>query len=137
MADKKEININENMSAVEMNEVQQTGLLVTLEKLQKKQLFYQRVSSFLILVFVLSFISILPTVFSTLKSAGTALDNANTAILQAQVTLEDVSDLAVSSQSQINGAMDKLNSIDFESLNEAIRDLQAIVEPMADLFGKR
>lgn len=137
MADKNEMNNAQTTNVVEQNEMQQTNLLTTLEKLQKKQLFYQRVSCLLILVFVLSVVSILPSVFRTLNSAETALNNANTAILQAQVTLEDVSDLVVDSQKQINGAMEKLNSIDFESLNKAIKDLQAVVEPMADLFGKR
>lgn len=136
MADNNEIISTENASVVEKNEIQQTNLLETLEKLQKKHLFYQRISCALILVFVLSVVSILPSVFRTLNAAETALNNANSAILQAQETLEEVSDFVVASEQQINDAMERINGIDFEGLNVAISDLQAIVEPMAQFFGK-
>lgn len=136
MADNNEIISTENASVVEKNEIQQTNLLETLEKLQKKHLVYQRISCALILVFVLSVVSILPSVFRTLNAAETALNNANSAILQAQETLEEVSDFVVASEQQINDAMERINGIDFEGLNVAISDLQAIVEPMAQFFGK-
>ena len=37
----------------------------------------------------------------------------------------------------ISTAIEKVSAIDIEALNEAIRDLQAIVEPLAKLFGRR
>ena len=35
-----------------------------------------------------------------------------------------------------NGAMETLGDVDIESLNDAIRDLKAIVEPLGRLFGR-
>ena len=143
MADNTEMINKENVkgeeveqNVMEKNEIQQTNLLETLEKIQKKHLFYQRITCLLILVFVLAVVSVLPSVFRTLHSAETALNNANDAILQAEDTLKDVSGLVVDSEAQINTAMEKINSIDFEGLNAAIGDLQAVVEPMAEFFGK-
>ena len=135
MAENTNVSTNENQSIVEQNELQQTSLLETLEKLQKKHLFYQRISCLLILVFVVATLSILPSLFRTLSAAEEALDNANSVMLQAEDTLEDISDLVVVSEKQINDAMKNLNDIDFEGLNSAIADLEAVVAPLADFFG--
>ncbi len=49
--------------------------------------------------------------------------------------LDNVNSLVIDSQNSINEAMEKINSIDIVSLNQAIRDLGTIVEPLAKLFG--
>lgn len=49
---------------------------------------------------------------------------------------EDVSALVTSSQSGVEETLEKLNSIDLETLNKAIADLAAVVQPMAKLFGR-
>lgn len=38
---------------------------------------------------------------------------------------------------ELQQALEKLNSLDFEGLNQSIADLQAIVEPLSKLFGGR
>lgn len=128
--------------SVEFNEMQQTSLMESLEKLQKKQLMYTRVSALLILILVIGMLSVLPTVFKTLQvaqetmtNANTALINANDTILQAQDTLDEVSGLVTTTQSELIDATGKLNSIDFEGLNGAIKDLGDVVAPMADFFN--
>lgn len=128
--------------SVELNEMQQTSLMESLEKLQKKQLMYTRVSALLILILVIGMLSVLPTVFKTLQvaqetmtNANTALINANDTILQAQDTLDEVSGLVTTTQSELIDATSKLNSIDFEGLNGAIKDLGDVVAPMADFFN--
>jgi len=129
-------NVTEN---IEKNVTEDMSL-----KILKKQLMYQRVSCIFICILVVCILSVLPAVFRTLKiaqetlySANTALNSANETMLQAQDTLADVSDLAINSQTQINVAMEKFTSIDFEGLNTAIGDLEAVVEPMSKLFGGR
>ena len=43
--------------------------------------------------------------------------------------------LAVSAQDSLKQTMTKLNTIDFETLNKAIEDLSAVIQPLADFFG--
>ena len=38
---------------------------------------------------------------------------------------------------QVTDALENLNKLDIETLNQSIADLGAIVEPMARLFGAR
>ena len=43
--------------------------------------------------------------------------------------------LAVSAQDSLKQTMTKLDTIDFETLNKAIEDLSAVIQPLADFFG--
>lgn len=47
--------------------------------------------------------------------------------------VENVNNLAAESQSAIADAMKKLDTIDIDTLNKAIKDLAAVVEPLAKL----
>ena len=51
--------------------------------------------------------------------------------------LEDVDSLVVSSEKGMADAMNQVMEIDIESLNQAIKDLQSVVAPLAKLFGRR
>ncbi len=140
--EKNEKNVVITSESVELNEMQQTSLMESLEKLQKKQLMYTRVSAILILILVVAIISVLPSVFRTLSIAQEAMNNANTAlvnandmILQGEQTLDEVSELVGTTQTNLVEATNKLNSIDFEGLNGAIKDLGDVVEPMANFFN--
>ena len=48
----------------------------------------------------------------------------------------DIGETAVQAQESMKIAGDAVEAMDIETLNEAIRDLKAIVEPLAKLFGK-
>lgn len=48
----------------------------------------------------------------------------------------DMDGLVSESGKGIQEALEKLNAVDIERLNEAIGDLQAIVEPLARFFGR-
>ena len=48
--------------------------------------------------------------------------------------IDGVYSLVESGQSGLEQTVDKLNSIDFASLNKAIRNLEAVVEPLAKFF---
>lgn len=50
--------------------------------------------------------------------------------------IEDVDELAVRSQENIGRAMEKVNAIDIEGLNRAIKNLSDAVRPFADFFNK-
>ena len=44
--------------------------------------------------------------------------------------------LAINAQDSLKQTMTKLDTIDFETLNKAIQDLAAVVQPLADFFGR-
>lgn len=121
----------------------QQSLIELMQSFENKHLFYQRVICAFLVILVLLVLSVLPNTFRTLKLAQETLNNANTtvvnankAMIQVKETLSDVSGLVKNSEEQIGTAMEKMNSIDFEKLNSAIGDLQAVVEPMANFFGR-
>lgn len=74
------------------------------------------------------------TVLTNLEQTSTQL---------AQVDLEsmvsNVDTLVASGQQSLEASMAKLNSVDFDALNQAIKDLAAVIEPLANmtrLFGR-
>lgn len=127
---------NSMTTGIVENEQMQTGILEELRALQKKHLFYQRVSCILILVFVVASLSVLPGIFRTLAMVQDTLETSNAAIEQAKTTLEDVSGFVTEGSDNLATAMQKIEGIDIDGLNEAISDLGAIVEPMARLFRR-
>lgn len=54
-----------------------------------------------------------------------------------QGMLGNVNDFVLTSEESISVALEKINAIDFESLNKAITDLGAIIAPLAKLFGRK
>ncbi len=50
--------------------------------------------------------------------------------------VEDVNSLVVTSEESIGEAVEKIDAIDIDTLNQAINDLQAVVEPLAKLFKR-
>ena len=49
--------------------------------------------------------------------------------------VDDVNQLVGSSQVAVEQTMEKMNSIDLSTLNKAIKDLAAVIEPMAKFFN--
>ena len=130
---------NKNLANVDSTN---EDLMSVLVKLQKKQLFYNRVIAVLLLVFVLVLLCFLPSIFRTLKTAEATLVNANEAVLQAkdaieqaETTLEDVSRFANEGTKGLTESLEKIQSIDIDSLNKDIENLGAVVEPMAKFFN--
>ena len=76
-------------------------------------------------------------------SMETVLENLETVSTQlAEMDLgamvENVDELVTTSQAGVEQAMDRLNTIDFKKLNQAIGDLADVVEPLAkfcNVFG--
>ena len=113
-------------------------LLEDMKKSGQKNLMYQRISTVLMLVFVLAVLALVPTAFSTLNSAKTALDHMDEAITEMETALASVEDLADDAETAITSAetaLGKVSEIDIETLNEAITDLSDVVETMSEFFG--
>lgn len=114
-------------------------LLEEMKKINQKTLMHQRVMSVLMLVFVVAVVSLLPTVVTTLETAKTTLTHMNEAITQMEGALSQVETLATEAGTAMDGmeqALENINTIDIETLNQAITDLGEVVKPMADFFGK-
>lgn len=118
--------------------------------LNKKRVFWNRLSVILLAILVISMVSLLPIINKTLNNANTALDTAVEALNQAEsimgelngtidtmeAALSSVTKLADDSSKQLSTAFTNINSIDFEGLNDAIKDLGDVVEPLSNFFKK-
>ena len=114
-------------------------LLEEMKKINQKTLMHQRVMSVLMFVFVIAVVSLLPTVVETLNTAKTTLTHMNEAITQMEGALSEVETLATQAGTAMDGmekALENINGIDIETLNQAITDLGEVVQPMADFFGR-
>ncbi|MBQ8598940.1 MAG: hypothetical protein IJ411_02340 [Oscillospiraceae bacterium] len=84
--------------------------------------------------------SVLPQLQALSVQAETTLTNLQGITEQlAQTDLQgmvhNVDQLVNSSQSAVEQTMTKMNSLDLDTLNKAIKDLAAVIEPMAKFFG--
>jgi len=50
--------------------------------------------------------------------------------------VENVDELVITGQQSLEQTMEKLNTMDFEKLNQAIADLAAVIEPVANFFNR-
>ena len=90
-------------------------------------------------------LSILPKVVTLLDQANTIATQADDVmkdlnvvtkqLAQADITgmIDDVGSLVVESEESINQAMKKVDAMDIDGLNKAIKDLGDVVEPLAKM----
>ena len=73
------------------------------------------------------------TVASQMQSVLSDLEQATRQLSVMDFTgmVEDVDTLVTTAQESLKQTMDKLNTIDFQTLNKAIDDLAAVVEPLS------
>lgn len=115
------------------------------EKYAKKQYRMTQISAaanLLVLAIVIYVVvSLLPKVNTTLRNLNYIMEDLQTVSSQlAEVDLEgmvnNVDTLVNESNNSLNDAMRKLNSIDFDTLNDAIKNLNDTVEPFANFFNR-
>lgn len=114
------------------------------EKYAKKQ---YRMSQITALASVLVLCIVLYTSASLIPRVNQLLDDIQVSVMNIQnisqdlaeadlpKMIQDVDSLVSVSESSIQTAVNKLNSIDFDALNSAITDLSNIVRPLGRLFG--
>ncbi len=149
--DKKEM--NENNKNISDNDLSRE-LLQELVKNSGKQLFYSRVAAFTALaaavVLILCFLVLVPSVMKTVNRANDIMEQASETIELADTAIESVTEMSQSittmgnnmdafiteNSQSVQQIMKKFDEIDFEGLNQAIKDLGEVVEPFANFFGK-
>ena len=136
-----------------MEEKDMREILERLDKSNRQQVRYARLQSILAVLAALCFIGLVVVVGSIVPELMDFASEAESLLAQAEVVLtnledvtnelaqveftkmiDDVNGLVTSSQQGLEGTLEKINSIDIETLNEAIDGLAKVVEPLAKFF---
>lgn len=130
------------------NQTQIQNVLHKIEENSRKQLFYTRIQfgCTLILTVCCAILlfrigQFLPELELLANQAEQVLANLETITGELQKLdmagmVENINSLVTTSQAGVEEAMDAIKEIKFDTLNQAIEDLSAVIQPMAD-FVKR
>ena len=129
-------------------------LLEQMEKANRKQVAYARlqfvfsvIAAICCILLLLAGVKILPQLQEAALQAETVLTNLETVTTElAQADLigmvenvdalvTNVDGLVGTSQEGVEQTMAKINAIDFDALNDAIKDLSDVIEPIAKFFN--
>lgn len=84
--------------------------------------------------------ALLPRASATLQNMDAVMKNleditSDLAQSDLQQMIADVDGMVSSSEKSVRDALDKINRIDIDTLNQAIQNLNDTVEPLANFFG--
>lgn len=106
----------------------------------EKQLLFTRIfavsNCVLVLLFLVFVAGVLPRLTNALDKASETLVAVDGALEDFGEVFDNVNSLVDSSSKAVEQTMDKVEQMDIESLNEAISDLNDVVAPMAEFFGR-
>lgn len=123
-------------------------------RILKKQLFYERVRTVATLVIaagiIICIVTVLPVMLTTVQHANDIMLQASETIVLADAAIESITEMSASitamgdnmdtfiteNSKSVADVMKKVEAVDFESLNKAIKDLGDVVEPFANFFGR-
>ena len=109
-------------------------------RLLKKQLVHMRIHTatglILTAAFLFVIIRLLPGLTQALDQANAVLADAGAAIEDLQEVSQNVNELVDSGSLAIGQTMEKIEQMDIEHLNGAIADLNRVIEPLAEFFGR-
>ena len=123
---------------------QNLELLKKMEENSRKQLNYARIQCIFsivaascciaILVIALQMVPVVQDFVAQAEVILTDLETAthNLAKIDLTGTIDNVNGLLTTTQSGVEEAMEKINAIDFETLNSAIADLAEVIKPLAN-----
>ena len=129
------------------------GLLQEIEKQHKeqtealkKQLFLTRIAALagcvLTAGILVALLLLVPPLVGAVHQTQKTLTEVSGTLEEADNTMRDIQSLfeeeglVGQSSRALQQTTDKISRMDIESLNSAIRDLGAVVEPLADFFGR-
>ncbi|MCR5650490.1 MAG: hypothetical protein K6F86_04855 [Lachnospiraceae bacterium] len=147
----EQVNKNE-VSAVDIGKIEE--MLKRIEKSNKKQVRWARIAAlFMILLFVViggALFMVVPKAINTLANIDVAVNSANEVLKQADAAISDINEMSRSltttsdelsamlseNSEALASAISQIEAIDFDSLNEAIKDLETTVGPLANFMGR-
>ena len=130
----------------QQNELQQ--ILERLEKNSRRQLLHARLQTVfgiictvfcgILLINLLAFIPKLESLISQTEVLLQDLDTVTQQLakLELSTMVENINGLVTTSQAGVEEALGKINEIDFDTLNQAVKDLSNVVKPLADFARK-
>ena len=116
----------------EQNEVERTYLKKQLNMM--KALMFAMTGIFLMLLIAVAVL--VPKVTITLDNANVALEQISHTAGQMDEVLTSVETLVEDSSAGVTQALDTMNSIDFDTLNKSIEDLNSVVSPLSNFFSR-
>lgn len=122
-------------------------LLIEIRNLTKKKLFWQKISTCCIAaitgIVIVTMVIVIPQLEATLNhindtaiKAQDSLNEANIMITSVTEAGENFDSLVEKNGEGLTSAVESMSKIDFEGLNEAIKDLQDAIGPLAAFMSK-
>ena len=122
------------------NQAQIQALLEKMEKNSRKQLFYSRMQFICTLALTFGCILILVKIGQFLPQLELLAAHAESVLINLETVTAELKKLDMvamaTSQTGVEEALASIQNIDFDTLNQAIEDLAAVVEPMANLLKR-
>ena len=112
-----------------LNQMDNRELLAELVRYQKKEVNHARLST---VVGVLLIAVLLVTLLVVLPRAVILLDHMEQSLQEIDTFVEGSNRVVSENSDGVAEALSKLNGVDFDALNQAIRDLPDAVHPLAD-----
>lgn len=112
-----------------LNQMDNRELLAELVRYQKKEVNHARLST---VVGVLLIAVLLVTLLVVLPRAVILLDHMEQSLQEIDTFVEGSNRVVSENSDGVAEALSKLNGVDFDALNQAIRDLSDAVHPLAD-----
>lgn len=148
--------IKKNIGGIRMDQDQKMlQLLERLENANRKQVLYARaqfiftvVAAISCVVLLLIGMKVLPRLQEAAVQAETVLQNLETVTTElaksdlsgmvenVDTLVSNVDGLVTSSQAGVEQTLEKIKAIDFDALNDAIKDLSDVIDPIAKFFNK-
>ncbi len=85
---------------------------------------------------VVTLVVLVPEILNTLANANQALTEIKVVAQNANEVFGSVQVLVEQSGQGVTEAIEKMNAIDIESLNQSIEDLGTVVSPLSDFFSR-
>ena len=126
---------------------EQQEILLEIKNLTKKMLFWQKIGTCCIAaiaaIVLVTMVIVIPQLEATLNhindtaiKAQDSLNEANTMITSITEASENFDSLVAKNGEGLTNAVESMSEIDFEGLNEAIKDLQDAIGPLAAFMSK-
>lgn len=123
-------------------------LLIKMETNSRKQLVYSRIQCAFCLiaaaccaVLLLTVLKLVPQLQALTEQADIVMTNLETVTeeltkLDLEAMVENIDSLVGTSQGAVSSAIEKLEQVDIDTLNEAISDLSDVIEPLAKIANR-